>query len=124
MHNARVSSITLYGIPNCDTVKRARAWLSAQGVAFAFHDFKQQGLPEAELQRWLADVGWQLLLNRRGTMWRRLPEATQAGVVDEASAAAVMRATPSTIKRPVVRWADGTITVGFDEAAWASRLRA
>jgi arsenate reductase (glutaredoxin) len=117
-----VSSITLYGIPNCDTVKRARAWLAAQGVAVTFHDFKQQGLPEAELQRWLAAVGWQTLLNRRGTMWRKLPEATQAGVADAASAAAVMRATPSTVKRPVVRWADGAITVGFDEAAWAARL--
>jgi arsenate reductase (glutaredoxin) len=117
-----VSTITLYGIPNCDTVKRARAWLAAQGVAFTFHDFKQQGLPEAELQRWLAAVGWQTLLNRRGTMWRKLPEATQAGVVDEDSAAAVMRATPSTVKRPVVHWRDGSITVGFDEAAWAARI--
>jgi arsenate reductase (glutaredoxin) len=117
-----VNTITLYGIPNCDTVKRARAWLAAQGVAFVFHDFKQQGLPEPELQRWLAAVGWQLLLNRRGTMWRKLPEATQASVTDAASAAAVMRATPSTVKRPVVQWADGTITVGFDEAAWAARL--
>jgi arsenate reductase len=115
--------ITLHGIPNCDTVKRARAWLAAQGVEHAFHDFKKAGVPEAGLQRWLAAAGWTVLLNRRGTAWRALPEATQAGVADAASAAAVMLSFPSVIKRPVVQWPDGGISVGFDEADWAERVR-
>jgi arsenate reductase len=115
--------LTLFGIPNCDTVKRARAWLVAQGVEHHFHDFKKAGVPEPGLQHWLADAGWTVLLNRRGTAWRALPEATQAGVADPASAAAVMRSFPSVIKRPVVQWPDGSITVGFDETVWAERVR-
>jgi arsenate reductase (glutaredoxin) len=79
-------------------------------------------VPEAGLQRWLAAVGWTVLLNRRGTAWRALPEATQAAVVDERSAAAVMRDTPSVIKRPVVEWPGGAVTVGFDEPVWSARL--
>ena len=69
---------TLYGIPNCDTVKKARAWLAEHGVDVQFHDFKKQGVPEAELDHWLATVGWEKLLNRQGTTWRKLDEATQA----------------------------------------------
>lgn len=114
--------ITLYGIPNCDTVKRARAWLAAQGVDPVFHDFRKAGLPQDELERWIDAVGWQRLLNRAGTTWRRLDEHERAAVVDRASAAALMRRQPSVVKRPVVRWAGGAVTVGFDESDWASRL--
>ncbi len=110
----------LYGIPNCDTVKKARAWLAGQGLACGFHDFKKAGVPEADLARWLDAVGWQVLLNRKGTAWRALDEATRAAVVDADSAAAVMRQWPSVIKRPVVQWPDGRISVGFDAAAWAA----
>jgi Spx/MgsR family transcriptional regulator len=113
--------IRLYGIPNCDTVKRARAWLAAQGREAVFHDFKRQGVPEAELQDWIAALGWERLLNRQGTTWRKLDPATQAAVVDAASAAALMTAQPSVIRRPVVRWPDGAATVGFDAADWANR---
>ena len=109
----------LYGIPNCDTVKRARAWLNEHGVVHSFHDFKKQGVPEAELQIWLQALGWQSLLNRRGSTWRELDAAAQAAVVDAANAAAVMRRVPSIIKRPVVQWPDGRVSVGFDAAAWA-----
>lgn len=113
----------LYGIPNCDTVKRARAWLSAHGIEHDFHDYKKQGVPAAQLQRWISVLGWEPLLNRRGTSWRQLDLATREGVVDADSAAAVMQAHASTIKRPVVVWDDGRITVGFDAQAWAQHAR-
>ena len=111
---------TLYGIPNCDTVKRARAWLDEHGVAYAFHDFKNQGVPEAELDQWLQKPGWEALVNRRGATWRKLDEATQNSVVDAASARAVLLANPSLIKRPVVNWGAKTgVTTGFDAQTWA-----
>ena len=112
----------VYGIPNCDTVKRARQWLADAGRAHQFHDFKQAGVPPERLDAWLAACGWERLLNRRGTMWRRLDAATQGAVVDAGSARALMLAQPSVIKRPVVEWADGSITVGFDAAVWAQKL--
>jgi len=104
----------LYGIPNCDTVKRSRAWLNEQGVAHEFHDFKKAGVPEARLDAWLDAAGWETLLNRKGTMWRRLPDAERAAVTDAASARTLMLAHPSVIKRPVGEWPDGRVTVGFD----------
>jgi Spx/MgsR family transcriptional regulator len=113
---------TLYGIPNCDTVKRARAWMTAHGVVHAFHDFKKAGVPPARLDAWVQAQGWEKVLNRKGTAWRKLDAATQADVVDAARARAVMLAESSTIKRPVMEWADGAITVGFDEADWLQRL--
>lgn len=111
---------TVFGIPNCDTVKKARAWLQAQGVDHSFHDFKKQGVPPEALDRWLASAGWEVLVNRKGTTWRGLDEALRAGVTDAASARALLLAHASVIKRPVVEWADGRITVGFDPAAWAA----
>lgn len=117
-----MKSVTLYGIPNCDTVKRARAWLTAQGVEHAFHDFKKHGVPPDALDAWLAACGWEPLLNRRGTTWRALDPADQHRVQDTASARALMLVQPSLIKRPVVRWPAGTISVGFDAGDWALRL--
>jgi Spx/MgsR family transcriptional regulator len=111
----------LYGIPNCDTVKRARAWLAERGVAAEFHDFKRAGLDAARLERWTQALGWEALLNRRGTTWRGLPEAERTAVVDATSAQAAMLRHPSLIKRPVVEWPDGAITVGFDPDEWARR---
>lgn len=111
----------LYGIPNCDTVKRAREWLATRGVACAFHDFKKAGVPADRLAAWVATAGWERVLNRKGTTWRKLDPSVQAAVVDAASAQAVMREQASVIKRPVVEWADGRITVGFDEDDWALR---
>jgi Spx/MgsR family transcriptional regulator len=116
---------TLYGIPNCDTVKRARAWLDEQGVAYTFHDFKKQGVPEAELDQWLKEPGWEALVNRRGTTWRKLDEAERNAVIDAASARAVLLANPSLIKRPVVNWGAKTgVTTGFDAQAWAAAANA
>ena len=113
--------ITLYGIPNCDTVKKARIWLTEHGVEHVFHDFKKQGVPEAALDHWLAAVGWETVLNRKGTSWRQLDEATRAAVTDAATARTVMLAQPSTIKRPVVQWTDA-VTVGFKAEDWEARI--
>lgn len=111
---------TVFGIPNCDTVKKARAWLTAQGIEHRFHDFKKQGVPTEALDRWLQAAGWEVLVNRKGRTWRGLDESVRAGVVDSGSARALLRAHSSVIKRPVVEWPDGRITVGFDPAAWAA----
>lgn len=110
----------LYGIPNCDTVKRARAWLAAQGREVDFHDFKKAGVPPARLDAWLQAAGWETVLNRKGNTWRGLDDAAKASVVDAASARTLMLAQPSVIKRPVVEWPDGRITVGFDEKRWSA----
>ncbi|MET0382573.1 MAG: arsenate reductase [Burkholderiaceae bacterium] len=112
----------LYGIPNCDTVKRARGWLGAHGVAHVFHDFKEAGVPAGRLAAWVEAAGWERVLNRAGTTWRRLDVGARAAVVDGATAQALMRGQASLIKRPVVEWDDGRITVGFDEAAWREAL--
>ncbi len=111
------NAIILYGIPNCDTVKKARAHLAAQNITYIFHDFKKQGVPEARMDAWLQAVGWELLLNRKGTTWRKLDAALQQSVVDSNSAKAVMLANPSAIKRPVIEWLDRKVTVGFTGTA-------
>ncbi len=108
----------VYGIPNCDTVKKARSWLADNRLDATFHDFKKQGVPEAELKSWLAAVGWETLLNRKGTTWRKLDPALQAGVTDSDSAKKVMLEHASTIKRPVIAWPSGQITVGFTPEHW------
>ncbi|MDO8902949.1 ArsC family reductase [Hydrogenophaga sp.] len=117
--------ITVYGIPNCDTVKKARTWLTQHGIAHQFHDFKKQGVPEAELDQWLSALGWEPLVNRKGTTWRKLDESTRESVTDATSARALMLAQPSVIKRPVVHWQTArpsSLTVGFDPAEWQGRL--
>ena len=113
-----VSIPTVYGIANCDTIRRARAWLQAQGVAYVWHDFKTQGVPAALLAQWLQHLGREELINRKGTTWRRLDAAVQAGVTDDASAAALMLAHPSVIRRPLVDWGQGRATLGFDPLQW------
>ena len=118
-----MSSITtLYGIPNCDTVKKARAWLAARGVEVAFHDYKKQGVPEAALRGWVKALGWEALLNRKGTTWRKLDSARQAAVTDAASAIALMLEQPSVIRRPVLVRGDA-LRVGFEADDWAALLR-
>ena len=114
-------NITLYGIPNCDTVKKARAWLDERGVAHAFHDYKKQGVPQAEMRGWMKLHGWEKLLNRRGPTWRKLDPAQQASVTDAASALALMNEQSSVIKRPVLVRGD-TVLVGFDADEWARVL--
>ena len=113
-------STIVYGIPNCDTVKKARAWLSEQGVDYTFHDYKKEGAEKANLDRWADRVGWEVLLNRRGTTFRSLPDEARADL-DEARALDLMEAHPSLIKRPVVEQ-DDAVLVGFDEAVWSRRF--
>jgi Spx/MgsR family transcriptional regulator len=108
----------VYGIPNCDTVKKARTWLTDHGLDATFHDFKKQGVPATEVDVWLAAVGWETLLNRKGTTWRKLDPAQQASVTDSASAKEVMLEHASTIKRPVIAWPSGQVTVGFTPDQW------
>lgn len=112
--------IFVYGIPSCDSVKKARAWLAERGVAHTFHDFKKAGVPADRLTAWIAAVGVDKVLNRQGTTWRKLSPSVQASAADEAGASALMVAHPSVIKRPVVEWGgrDGAITVGFDAQRW------
>lgn len=108
----------LYGIPNCDTVKKARGWLSARGIPHVFHDYKKEGVDPDRLAAWARAVGWEVLLNTRGTTFRKLPEADRNGLTEE-KALALMTAHPSLIKRPVVA-CDGGLLVGFDEARWSA----
>jgi arsenate reductase len=113
-------TITIHGIPNCDTVKKARTWLDAQGVAYRFHDFKKDGLDAETLHGWMADAGWEKLLNRAGTTFRKLPEADRADL-DAEKAVAIMLANPSAIKRPVVTGA-GPVIIGFKADEWGARF--
>lgn len=105
--------LTLYGIANCDTVKKARTWLAQAGVAHRFHDYKKAGVPAEALERWIEALGWEALLNRQGTTWRKLDPARQAAVMDAAEAAILMREQPSLIRRPVAESGD-RLLVGFD----------
>jgi arsenate reductase (glutaredoxin) len=113
-------TIHLYGIPNCDTVKKARAWLDAQGVAYQFHDFKKEGIDQDRLRGWVQAAGWERVLNRKGTTFRQLEPAQKEGL-DAEKAIRLMAAQPSTIKRPVVESGDGLL-VGFDADEWAAKL--
>ena len=111
-------SIELYGIPNCDTVKKARSWLDGAGVEYTFHDYKKEGADKANLERWADRVGWEVLLNRRGTTFRKLDETDKADI-DRARAIALMVEHPSLIKRPVAEHADGDrVLVGFSQSEW------
>jgi arsenate reductase len=106
-----MSGITLYGIKACDTMKKARTWLDAKGVAYAFHDYKVAGISAEALKEWAKQVGWEVLLNRAGTTFRKLPDAQKENLT-EAKAIALMVAQPSMIKRPVLA-ANGRLLVGF-----------
>ena len=108
--------VTLYGIKNCDTMKKARAWLDGRGVAFAFHDYKVAGIARETLIAWARTVGWEVLFNRAGTTFRKLADKDKEGV-DEAKAIAMMLAQPSLIKRPVLD-VSGKLLVGFKPAEY------
>jgi len=110
----------LYGIRNCDTVRKARAWLDGRGVAYGFHDYKVGGIDEARLRGWAAELGWETLLNRAGTTFRKLPDADKADL-DEDKAIALMLAQPSMIKRPVLDLGEKRL-LGFSEAAYEKEL--
>lgn len=112
--------LTLYGIPNCDTVKKARTWLDARGIGYAFHDYKKAGADAAKLAAWCDAAGWDKVLNRAGTTFRKLPDSDKTDL-DQAKAVALMAANPSCIKRPIAEHPGGLL-VGFKEAEWAAAL--
>lgn len=107
----KAKSVTIYGIKNCDTMKKARAWLDKHGVAYAFHDYKTEGIDRARLEGWARDVSWETLLNRAGTTFRKLPDKDREGLAEK-KAIALMLEQPSMIKRPVLD-VGGKLTVGF-----------
>jgi arsenate reductase len=113
-------NLTLYGIPNCDTVKKARKYLEARGISYHFHDYKKAGVTAADLERWSDIVGWEKLLNKAGTTFKKLPDADKVDI-DAVKAIALMVANPSMIKRPVVE-GGATLLVGFKEPEWEEIL--
>jgi arsenate reductase len=113
--------VTIYGIKNCDTMKKARAWLDAAGIAYDFHDYKTAGIDRARLEGWVEELGWQTLLNRAGTTFRKLPEAMQVDL-DAHTAIALMLEQPSMIKRPVLDLGDRRL-VGFKPELYQAALR-
>jgi arsenate reductase len=113
--------VTIYGIKNCDTMKKARAWLDGHGVAYAFHDYKTAGIDRDRLERWSRTVGWEILLNRAGTTFRKLPDKDKQ-VSDAKQAIALMLAQPSTIKRPVLDLGGGKLLVGFKPEQYAQAM--
>ncbi|AKQ40898.1 ArsC family transcriptional regulator [Aurantiacibacter atlanticus] len=117
-----MANIEIYGIPNCDTVKKARKWLDAQGVEYIFHDYKKEGVDADNLARWADRCGWEVLLNRRGTTFRKLDDAQKADITRD-RALALMVEYPSMIKRPVAETQDGDrIVVGFNASEWENTI--
>jgi arsenate reductase (glutaredoxin) len=116
-------AITIYGIKNCDTMKKARAWLEEQGAAYSFHDYKAVGIERDRLERWCKKVGWEALLNRAGTTFRKLPDKDKNGL-DAKKAVALMLAQPSMIKRPVLDLGGGALLVGFKPELYSEALAA
>lgn len=112
--------VALYGIRNCDTMKKARAWLDAQGVAYRFHDYQRDGLDETRLRGWVDELGWEALVNRRGTTWRKLPEAVREQM-DSAAAIRIMLENPSIIRRPLLDTGE-VRHLGFSEADYQRML--
>ncbi len=113
-------TVTFYGIPNCDTVKKARVWLEGKGLAYTFHDYKKLGADAARIARWVEQAGWEVVLNRSGTTFKKLPDAEKQGL-DAQKAVALMAANPSCIKRPVLEHPGGLL-VGFKPDAWETAL--
>ena len=113
--------ITIYGIKNCDTMKKARAWLDGHGVDYAFHDYKLSGIERQRLERWTKKVGWEILLNRAGTTFKKLPEKYKSSL-SETKAVALMLKQPSMIKRPVLEAGNGKLLVGFRPEQYAELL--
>ncbi len=121
---AGARSVVMYGIPNCDTVKKARTWLDAHQVPFAFHDFKKAGIGAGQLEAWLAEVPLDTLVNRRGTTWRALSDAQKAAAETAKGAVALMEEKPSVIKRPVLMIDGRVAALGFDDARYAALFAA
>lgn len=115
--------LTLYGIPNCNTVKKARAWLESNGIDYTFHDFKKNGVSQQLLQAWLQQQPWEKLVNRAGLTWRGLPDAVKASIINNDAAVQLMLEKPSVIKRPVLIRDQHLLSLGFVEAEYSRLLK-
>jgi arsenate reductase len=115
--------IKVYGIPNCNSVKKAITWLKEHNLEFEFHDFKKEGVTSDQLKSWSEVFGWEQVLNKKGTTWKKLTPEQQSAVIDESSAAAVMVASPSMIKRPVIADNNTPLLLGFDEARYEQNIK-
>ena len=115
-------TVTIYGIKNCDTMKKARQWLDAKGVSYAFHDYKATGIDRAHLDRWVGELGWETVLNRAGTTFRKLADAEKQDL-DAEKAIGLMQAQPSMIKRPILDLGDGRLLAGFKPEAYEAAFQ-
>jgi Spx/MgsR family transcriptional regulator len=115
-------AITVYGIKNCNTVKKAVDWLQQNNVEFEFHDFKSKGITDAKLKEWCAQTGWESLVNKRGTTWRQLDPKVQAKITNQTAAISLMKDKTSVIKRPVVESGGKIVALGFDES-WGLKFK-
>jgi arsenate reductase len=115
-------TVTIFGIKNCDTMKKARQWLDANGISYAFHDYKAEGIDTPHLDRWVKELGWETVLNRAGTTFRKLDEANKQDL-DAAKAIALMQAQPSMIKRPILELGDGQLLAGFKPEIYAAAFK-
>lgn len=115
-------TVTIYGIKNCDTMKKARQWLDANGISFEFHDYKAEGIDRVHLERWVGELGWETVLNRAGTTFRKLDDADKQGL-DAEKAIALMLAQPSMIKRPILDLGDGRLLAGFKPDLYEAVLK-
>jgi Spx/MgsR family transcriptional regulator len=120
-HRLSIMTITLYGIPNCDTVKKARTWLTAKGIGYAFHDYKKQAVEEQRVLGWIETAGLDRVRNKGSSLYQKLPDALKAHLDDAKSAASLLASNPSMIKRPIVEY-DGGLLVGFKPAEWEAAL--
>ena len=118
-----MDAMKLYGIPNCNTVKKARDWLDSHGVAYEFHDFKKQGLDADTVKNWLTQYAWEKLVNRAGMTWRNLSDAEKAAVTDNTSATALMLSKTSVIKRPILEDKNQVLALGFDETTYQQIIK-
>lgn len=117
-----MDSYIIYGIKNCDTVKKALTWLKTNSITYDFHDYKSKGITEHKLKSWVNQVGWEELVNKRGTTWRQLDEQQKIAINSDASAISLMQDKNSIIKRPIVELDGKIITLGFDEAEYMEQL--
>ena len=113
---------TLYGIPNCNTVKKAMDWLKKNDIAYEFHDYKKKGITEVKLKEWIAQIGWEVLVNKRGTTWKGLDETVQTSITNNHSAIGLMIEKTSVIKRPIIENGNKIVTVGFDEKEYENQF--
>lgn len=117
-----MQTLKLYGIPNCNTVKKARSWLESRNIAYEFHDFKKQGVATSQLTAWLTQISYEKLINRAGLTWRGLDETTKAGIVNNAAASLLMQTKTSVIKRPILEKNGKILCMGFDETSYEEQL--